>query len=553
MNNIPLEIPHEVKEKIDNHPDLVMALESKNVKLVNGYGRSKLMIEQVPANHIVTFINYLSEYIEEHGESIKERDERQYDRFISQIESLKEYKDVMIDKFKNKARNLRELVAKLCMLVIQSAPEERPWLYGRDNKTGMITPYLITDIYYQEPTSYDRSTYACINLAHVKEDKVSRKTVSINNDTFKLHKRDPLTIIEAQGYEFETPELYTEYTEQLKEFMVKREYQSVQVVDGQNKKYIADNLHYRKTNSRGLGRNEKPVFSEENLPVGTNNFISGQDLYEMPFYMQIYLFNLKAHKHEWVNSSSVELYKYDHEIVNKLVLPEDQKGLIEILLTNDFRDVGEDIIEGKGQATIILTKGEAGLGKTVTAEVFSELKELPLYSVHSGQLGTNGENIERQLDDILENAERWGCILLIDEADVYIRKRDNDVNHNAIVATFLRTLEYYKGTMFMTTNRVDDVDDAISSRCSAVLLYQKPEEDMSIKLWDLFCNKQFNLNISEEMVEELSQKIPNLAGRDIKNIVQLTARYLKGKKIEKAKIEYFMICATFRGLKSVTA
>src|SRR3546814_2642760 len=57
------------------------------------------------------------------------------------------------------------------------------------------------------------------------------------------------------------------------------------------------------------------------------------------------------------------------------------------------------------------------------------------------------------------------CSSDLDEADVYIRCRDNDLEHNAIVAEFLRTLEYFNGLLFMTTNRINDVDDAILSRC----------------------------------------------------------------------------------------
>ena len=42
-------------------------------------------------------------------------------------------------------------------------------------------------------------------------------------------------------------------------------------------------------------------------------------------------------------------------------------------------------------------------------------------------------------------AQRWGAVMLIDEADVYIKRRDDDITMNAVVGVFLRVLEYFNG------------------------------------------------------------------------------------------------------------
>ena len=44
--------------------------------------------------------------------------------------------------------------------------------------------------------------------------------------------------------------------------------------------------------------------------------------------------------------------------------------------------------------------------------------------------------------------------MLIDEADVYIKRRDDNITMNAVVGVFLRVLEYFNGLLFLTTNRV---------------------------------------------------------------------------------------------------
>jgi len=100
-------------------------------------------------------------------------------------------------------------------------------------------------------------------------------------------------------------------------------------------------------------------------------------------------------------------------------------------------------------------------------------------------------SVEANLSKILRRAARWDSVLLLDEADVYIRRRDNDLQHNAIVAEFLRTLEYFNGLLFMTTNRVADIDDAVLSRCIAIIQFETPTQEQAKQLWKSLA-QQFN-------------------------------------------------------------
>ena len=55
--------------------------------------------------------------------------------------------------------------------------------------------------------------------------------------------------------------------------------------------------------------------------------------------------------------------------------------------------------------------------------------------------------------------------MLLDEADVFLAKRKTeDIERNSIVSVFLRIMEYYKGLLFLTTNRVGTFDEAFKSR-----------------------------------------------------------------------------------------
>lgn len=100
--------------------------------------------------------------------------------------------------------------------------------------------------------------------------------------------------------------------------------------------------------------------------------------------------------------------------------------------------------------------GPPGTGKTLTAEGISELLKCPLYMVSAGELGTDSRYLESELQKILDICHAWGAILLLDEADVFLEKRNmHDIHRNALVSIFLRQLEYFQGILFLTTNRVE--------------------------------------------------------------------------------------------------
>jgi SpoVK/Ycf46/Vps4 family AAA+-type ATPase len=154
--------------------------------------------------------------------------------------------------------------------------------------------------------------------------------------------------------------------------------------------------------------------------------------------------------------------------------------------------------------------------------------------------------VEASLTKILQRAARWDCVLLLDEADVYIRRRDNDLQHNAIVAEFLRTLEYFSGLLFMTTNRVGDIDDAILSRCIAIIDYLPPGPDDARRLWATL-STQLKAELPDGLLEHLVAEYPGASGRDIKELLKLTTKYCRHRGLPLSS-ETFAQCAVFRGL-----
>ena len=240
---------------------------------------------------------------------------------------------------------------------------------------------------------------------------------------------------------------------------------------------------------------------------------------EIPIHPYIVVFDLQRHLRLTTHVENLTEYKFDKQLHEKLVLPENIKALVRMLIKHKEGNF-VDIIKGKSGGAILLLTGQAGVGKTLTAEVFSEASEKPLYNIQASQLGIDPETIERKLRMFIKRASRWDAIMLIDEADVYVHERGNDLNQNAIVGVFLRVLEYHTATMFLTTNRPDLVDDAVASRCVARIDYKPPTIDNQKKIWKIL-SKVANISISDQVINSFVDENHIFSGRDIKNILKL--------------------------------
>lgn len=266
---------------------------------------------------------------------------------------------------------------------------------------------------------------------------------------------------------------------------------------------------------------------------------------ELPVHGYVLMFHLELHHHLWVHVDDMQPYAYQPQLKDKLILPPEQTDLIDIL-TAEMDVLMDDIVEGKSGGTTVLCAGPPGVGKTLTAEVYAEIIKRPLYRVHSGQLGLSVPEMEKTLKATLTRAQRWGAVMLIDEADVYIKRRDDNITANAVVGVFLRVLEYFNGLLFLTTNRVDDIDEAVISRCIALVKYHPPGLEDRRRIWRVM-TEQFGLDIAPVLLEQLAGSFPQASGRDIKGLAKLVAKYCHHKSVAPS-LAVFERCSIFRGM-----
>lgn len=215
----------------------------------------------------------------------------------------------------------------------------------------------------------------------------------------------------------------------------------------------------------------------------------GNDLFVFPSTLTGYNLRLKAWQDLQVDQ--IHLVIWDKQAFEYLVIDSETKELIEALVTTKVEtDQGTDMIQGKGNGLIILLHGGPGTGKTFTAESVAEFAEKPLFRVTCGDVGTKPEEVEKYLESVLYLGRIWGCVVLLDEADVFLEQRTlTDLDRNALVSVFLRVLEYYEGIMILTSNRVGTFDEAFKSRIQLSLHYEPLSKSQRHKIWKNFFNR----------------------------------------------------------------
>ena len=111
---------------------------------------------------------------------------------------------------------------------------------------------------------------------------------------------------------------------------------------------------------------------------------------------------------------------------SRLQLPDGHKDTVLALVQNHALNASKklaesfltmDLVRGKGKGLIILLHGEPGVGKTSTAECVADHTKRPLFPITCGDIGDTAEKVEENLENNFQLAHRWGCVLLLDEAE----------------------------------------------------------------------------------------------------------------------------------------
>ncbi|KAG8526824.1 uncharacterized protein KY384_008253 [Bacidia gigantensis] len=291
---------------------------------------------------------------------------------------------------------------------------------------------------------------------------------------------------------------------------------------------------------------EEQFFDEHKIilaPTTDPNDIEDEEKILLPPF--VYGFALRNRKWAMFDIDLIRDVDYSSGFED-LVLPPGHKETVRALVANHSRVPGPrngveqedhsiDLVKGKGTGLVILLHGAPGVGKTSTAECVADSTKRPLFPITCGDIGDTASEVETNLEKNFQLAHKWGCVLLLDEADIFLQKRDKtDMKRNSVVSVFLRTMEYYSGILFLTTNRVGIFDQAFRSRIHISLYYPGLQKEATLQIWKMHLvrtqrskNEHFKIRTKEILkfakthyIELKKANAGSWNGRQIRNAVQ---------------------------------
>jgi SpoVK/Ycf46/Vps4 family AAA+-type ATPase len=133
--------------------------------------------------------------------------------------------------------------------------------------------------------------------------------------------------------------------------------------------------------------------------------------------------------------------------------------------------------------------GPPGTGKSLAAEAVAYELGRPLRRVNMAQITSKwvGETAQN-LEALFREARQHEAVLVFEEADALFAGRTpvgsaTDRYANLDTAVLLREIERFPGVVILTSNLVDNIDDAFQRRLRLTLAFPTPDRDAREALW----------------------------------------------------------------------
>ena len=187
----------------------------------------------------------------------------------------------------------------------------------------------------------------------------------------------------------------------------------------------------------------------------------------------------------------VPKYRWD-DLILPAKIKEQLQDLVNFLAEQEtvFHRWGANKIRARGYGIKALFSGGPGTGKTMAAEVIAGSLGLDMFRVDTSSVVSRwvGET-EKNLREIFDAAEGGSAVILFDEADSLFGSRGDvkqaqDRFANQEVAFLLQRLEVFEGCAILTTNLLDNIDEAFLRRFGAVIEFPLPGVPERIRLWE---------------------------------------------------------------------
>jgi len=241
--------------------------------------------------------------------------------------------------------------------------------------------------------------------------------------------------------------------------------------------------------------------------------------------------------HQWrdLPVSHIEPVVWDKHAFDRLVVKPEIKDLLGAVVTSVKapEELFSNDAAQKEESLVLVFHGAPGTGKSFAAASIAETARRPLYRISCSDIGTDVAAAERYLKSILHITTQWQCVVLLDDADVFLEARSrSDFQRNAMVSVFLRFLEQYNGILILTSNRVGTFDEAFRSRFQLSVHFPPLDTDARAALWR---HSLQALNKYEVYLSDLDIDVERFASRDlngweIKNVFKMAVQLAQSRR-----------------------
>ena len=139
----------------------------------------------------------------------------------------------------------------------------------------------------------------------------------------------------------------------------------------------------------------------------------------------------------------------------------------------------------KDIGTVILLRGDAGAGKSLTAEAFAAHVRKPLLTMSSGELAGTAKDAEISLARYFRWATTWDCILLFKNVDFLLLRetRAGVIENHPLMNVFLHALDRFTGILFLTSNGNGLMDGSLYTRITTDLTLMPLSKEATRNIW----------------------------------------------------------------------
>ncbi|KAK6856329.1 hypothetical protein PG995_006516 [Apiospora arundinis] len=247
-----------------------------------------------------------------------------------------------------------------------------------------------------------------------------------------------------------------------------------------------------------INQPEAPKFTDYVPDLESKEALSNDQYLLFPSTIQAFV--LSSQTWEQLHVGNLTVPKWNMALINTLVMDVRKKQRLTRFFEAHNRAKKSMILatRGKENGLVIVLHGQAGLGKTLTAESMTTYVREPMMSLSLMKAFGDSRDPGDELTEVLRLANLWGLVVHITDADLlYERKPTEYTWWQGTVRAFINALDVNRRSLIILETRLTgNFGQYVLSRTHAQVYYSQFSQDEIRYVWNNLIAKFEALGIS---------------------------------------------------------